>query len=231
MTSFLINVVYGLGIRSIFALGSLVAVVWSCWPDGWQPGFYNFIRYCLRALLAATFTTVKVDDNAAGAEPCLYVTDRPRRLAAIYLIAYWPRRVRIIVMSEVLDYLFIGRVLRGLGCISYPQHDDDKQAAWLFAGALSAALRGGESVLLFTENISGRSRKSREQGRRLVEIARLCGVPIVPLFTTLTGAGNGNNRDLFLRGEVTVRAGAAISPAETTDSGEIAARIVKMYNL
>jgi len=218
------NFFFWLGIRSLFILFAVLAIPFSLFSGG-KRAFYLLCRYVLRAFFWCLFTRVRVSgaERLPAERPLLFISDRTRRLFPLYFIAFFPLPLRFVAAEGILRVPFVGRVVRMLGAISYPRDEDDKKKSWIFGGTLFSALRKRQAVLIFYENLKGRSRKREQRRQKVVEIARTCGADIVPVYVATRGVGNGGHRDVFLLGEVEIEIRqplAAETLGNTSETGE-----------
>lgn len=220
------NLLFWLGVRFLFILFAVLAFPFSLFPGG-KRAFYLVCRYVLRAFFWCLFTRVRVSgaERLPGDRSLLFISDRTRRLFPLYFIAFFPLPLRFVAAEGILRVPFVGRVVRMLGAISYPRDEEDKKKSWIFGGTLYSALHKREPVLIFYENLKGRSRKRAERRKRVVEIARSCGADIVPVYVATRGAGNGDHRDVFLLGEVEIEIGEPLAAAPGENSGETGEKI------
>jgi 1-acyl-sn-glycerol-3-phosphate acyltransferase len=226
----IINYIYWVGIFFLFILFSLISVQFAFLPKGGRKIVYSLAGRALRILFFVTFLRARVKKLALlpRKKNALFICNRPCFHAPLYLIAYFPRRFRYVVDEALLRFLFIGTVFRTLGVIPYPKETSGKQAAWVFAGQLFSALKGGEDVLVLYRSVKGESRKRAQRRERLVDIARLCGAEIVPIRITTKGEGNGKNRHIFLMGEIEVEVKEPIQ-VKDRDNAQVISQISAIF--
>ncbi len=213
---FIANFVFWFLFRILFVASALLAIPFSSLPNGGRIPFHNVVRRMLRMIFFLTFTRVKITgtENLPQSQRLLFISNRPRRHFPLFLISHFPFPLRFVVSQNILRFPIVGRVARALGYIPYPKEKDAKKPAFLFSGLLYSALRSQDKVMMFYENLRGRSRRRVEARKRIIEIARLCQAEIVPVFMTTRGVGNGRNRDIFLLGEVEIEIGKPIQGDE-----------------
>ncbi|MCU0641626.1 MAG: hypothetical protein MUC35_06005 [Candidatus Margulisbacteria bacterium] len=209
------NLYYWLGIRLLFLFFYLFS--WLIAP--WGPAGKVLYRQIARVIVAFFLRLGGVRIVAPGqavlaAGRTILLVNRPCRNAPLYLVAALSSELPMVVADSLLKLWIVGRVLRTLGYIPYPRRDDDRPAAWLFAGAIYQRLQSEKPVVIYYEIFYGESRHSREKLEKLLSLAAKAGATVRPLTIRTVGEGNKPNRDIFLLGEVDLVLGKSWDPGE-----------------
>ena len=130
---------------------------------------YFMMKWSIRLLLAICFIRVKIYGvpKPELKEKTIFVSNYPSLMDPLYLIAYFPRRIRITAEPNMFKIPLIGKVMRSIGCIAIESSDG-------FAGKILNALGRGEPVWIF------KGVEKVKVDDNLIKLAKICEARIVP---------------------------------------------------
>jgi len=116
---------------------------------------YFLVKWVCRLIFLLTFIRVRVE----GAEKIprdgklIFVSNYPAIMDPLYIIAAFPKRVRILAEEGMFRIPLLGRIMKTLGCIVIPKSGSD---SFKQANAIISALRKNEPVWIFAEKPANR---------------------------------------------------------------------------
>jgi 1-acyl-sn-glycerol-3-phosphate acyltransferase len=145
----------------------------------------------LRAFLAWNAgigrTRVRGARRLRGRGPFVVVSNHESYLDSAILMAHLPLPLRLVSKAEIRAIPVLGAVAEVAGVIFAKRGDEDDAPASVVADA-ARAVRGGASVAFFPEGTRSRGRGILRFRKGAFEVARLTGVPVLPVVLVGTGA-------------------------------------------
>lgn len=185
VVNFLLTLLFWIYVQIWIFIIALLSYPTALLPDSGRRFLYFLTRILLKFLFLVTFIRVKVSgrENLPGNGRSIFIANKPDLISTFALIAYLPRRVRFVADKKLFRQLFLGRLIKGIGCI---MSVEEKSEAFGFAAAILSALRGDEPVLLYPKNLRRWDRKVGDFDQTEVKIAQIASASIIPLAITGT---------------------------------------------
>lgn len=112
--------------------------------------------------------------------PYVFVANHASFVDVWVLLAYLPGSLRFIAKQKLFSIPVFGRALRATGQIAVDRRDLDA-ATQSYEGA-AREVRGGRSVIVFSEGTRSRDGRLREFKKGAFVLAIIAGVPLVPVY-------------------------------------------------
>jgi 1-acyl-sn-glycerol-3-phosphate acyltransferase len=151
-------------------------------------------RWFLRWLERTTLFRVRVTGESWQSGPAVYVANHPSLLDVTAIISRFPH-VCCVVKGSLVENPLVGRLLRSCGHVS--AGNGSLMAGVAVVEALRMRLREGSSVLVFPEGTRSPAGSMHRFRRGAFEVARLEGVPVVPLFLDCSPPALGKGTPLW----------------------------------
>jgi 1-acyl-sn-glycerol-3-phosphate acyltransferase len=151
-------------------------------------------RWFLGLLERTTLFRAQVARPVWQGGPAVYVANHPSLLDVTAIISEVPH-VCCVVKASLVESPLVGRLLRACGHVS--AGDGGLMAGLAVVEELRARLGEGSSVLVFPEGTRSPKGSMHRLRRGAFEVARLAGVPVVPLFLECTPPALGKGTPLW----------------------------------
>ena len=152
-------------------------------PQRGRTTVYFIVKWILRGLFFICFIRVKVigKENIPESGRRIFICNHPALIEPLFIIAYLPARVRFIADETMFKFPLLGRIVRSLGAISYPQDSKDKQKAFRFAHEFASAMKNNDPVLFFPKNMRNKEDEILPFEPRLLEFINKQEGIVVPI--------------------------------------------------
>jgi 1-acyl-sn-glycerol-3-phosphate acyltransferase len=169
----------------------------------------------LRVLERATLFRVRIAQPVWQEGPAVYVANHPSLLDVTAIIAHIPHAC-CVVKGSLMTNPLVGRLLRACGHVS--AGDGGLSAGVKVMEELRGRLQEGFSVLVFPEGTRSPKGGMHRFRRGAFEVARLAGVPVVPLFLEVSPPALGKGTPLWEHPlacpTLTLHGGEALEPTQ-----------------
>ena len=145
---------------------------------------YNLIRWGLRIIFSLFFIKVRTHgfDRLRDKDRVLLIANHPGLIDPLYLIAYFPQRLRFVASTVLFTVPFFGRLVTRVGAIP---HSADKKKSMVYASQLLNVLKKGELVMLFPLEIRDSLEHFQLSEEAIAPLAQALGAEVVSI--TLLG--------------------------------------------
>lgn len=175
---------------------------------------YALSSFLLKIAFLLSFVRVKLDgDSLPPADRgVVYIANRRWLFAPLYLIAYFPQRLRIIADQQIAELGPLGAVAERLGMIFYDESRSGK--SWRHSAVIYAALKNKEKILVFYQNLT---EQSAGVGVKLIKMALAAGALVVPLKISPFSEDDEDSDQVLVGGKVLL---TVKKPLSLTAGGE-----------
>lgn len=140
-----------------------------------EEAFYSLAALFIKLLVFFCGISVRVSgqENLSGSRRLILAGNHPGFLEPLYVIAFFPLKVKIITSAGMKKMPFLSRVLDKIGCLAYQEKGPDM----LFAASLVSTLGQDKPVMIFTDsNLT-----------RLARLAAANDAAVVPFYVKQPG--------------------------------------------
>jgi len=120
---------------------------------------YAYVKYALKVVYRLCGVKVEIswdNDIQPGKKTIFLLANQPGVISALCLIAFLPKRVRIVAEEKIFAIPVLGKIMKEIGCLSAPVGKRDQLG---LINIIMAALKNNENVLIYAENIPESIRK------------------------------------------------------------------------
>jgi len=208
----------------------IVALLWLLarfLPDRGRRGLYFIVRCLIRFLFLACFIRVKVEgaENLPRKGRLIFISNKPNLIPTFGTIAYFPLRVRFVAEKRLLDFPFMGQLVRGIGAIMAAGKRED---VFTFSRAIFSSLDGGEPVLFYPANIRHSESVSKFSGAEF-RVAKLAGAWLVPVVAEGSEAVLPADSAIIRPGQLKLIIGRPVELAGSVDLADLGQKLEGLY--
>lgn len=167
---------------------------------------YALVRRGLRFIFTLFFIKVKIKDfgRLPVGERSLLIANHPGLIDPLYLIAYFPKRLRFVAAANLFTVPLLGRVVKRIGSIEF---STDKKLSMVYASNILNAIKKGELVMLFPLEVRGSQGEFELSNETTQKLAAALGATIVTVSILGTDRVLPRESALLTPGQITLSVG------------------------